>query len=83
MNCIMNLKLHVLYTQNYLSYFNAITYISSLGRTYSFVAPWFLRSVYAIRCSMYSGILMYVIYNCMHLTEQQGQLELQCTCWLP
>ena len=49
-----------------------------------FVAPWFLRSVYALKCSVYSGtyidMLTCVIYNCMHLTavltDQQGRLEL-------
>ena len=32
----------------------------------AFVAPWFLRSMYAQKCSVYSGILtcLCVIYNC-------------------
>lgn len=39
-----------------------------------FVAPWFLRSVYALKYSVYSGIdeltcMIYIIYNCMHSTE--------------
>ena len=40
----------------------------------AFVTPWFLRSVFALKCSVYSIILM-----CSHAwftTEQQGWLEL-------
>ena len=39
----------------------------------AFGTPWFPRSVYVLKCFMYSGILTCtrVIYNCMHSTEQQ------------
>ena len=53
----------------------------------AFVAHWFLRSVYALKCSMYSGILtcshvwFTTAYNLrLHSTEQQGWLELLVVC---
>ena len=40
----------------------------------AFVAPWFPRSVYALKCSVYSGILT---CSCAWFTtKQQGRLEL-------
>ena len=38
----------------------------------AFVAPWFLRSVYALKCSMYSGILM---CSCVWFTTACTQLN--------
>ena len=59
---------HCIYVSIYLSIYVCIIYPT-------FVAPWFLRSVYALKCSMYD-MLTCVIYNCMHSTEQQRRLEL-------
>ena len=44
----------------------------------AFVTPWFPRSVYALKYSVYD-MLTCMIYNCMHSTrstEQQRRLEL-------
>ena len=50
----------------------------------TFVTPLFPRSVYAPKCSVYSGILMcsYAWFTTayLHLTEQQGQLEHYSVC---
>ena len=54
--------------QLYLSIYACIIYPA-------FVAPWFPRSVYALKFSMYFGIiymLTCVIYHCTDSTEQQG-----------
>ena len=41
----------------------------------AFVAPWFPRSMYALKCSVYD-MLTCVIYNSTRSTEQQRRLEL-------
>ena len=54
----------------------------------AFVAPWFPRPVYALKYSVYSGILTYsrvwFTNACtprLHSTEQQGQLATRCLPW--
>ena len=61
-----------MYLSIYLSIYSYVCIIYS-----AFVTPWFPRSVYVLKCSVYSGILMCSHHGLQqHSTEQQGRLEL-------